>query len=136
MPKSSESRFCRARRRAFARQGERTLVECLRQPHHAGGLDEIVESVSAFPRIDFVLLERVLQAYDERVLWAAVAWMVERERDLWRPPEAFLSKCRRRGPEQNQYLLRGLRGGKLVAKWHLIVPAHLERGFEGSAGAG
>ncbi len=112
---------------------ERTLVECLRQPNHAGGLDEAVESVQGFPLLDFRLLARVLEAYDERALWAAVGWLTERERDAWSTPGEFLDMCRQRRPEQNQYVARGLRGGKLLSEWRLIVPAHLARGFEGSA---
>lgn len=104
---------------------ERTLAECLRQPYRAGGLDEVVESVSGFPFLDFALLLEVLDAYDEGSLWAAVGWLTEHYRSVWEPPEAFLETCRERRTRQNQYLVRGQRGGRLVREWHLIVPGHL-----------
>lgn len=112
---------------------ERTLVEGLRQPHRAGGLEEHVESVAGFAALDFELLERVLRIYDERAVWAAVGWLVEDRQAEWRPPRAFLELCRGRRPRQNQYLLRERRGGTKVPGWNLIVPTHLVRGFEGHA---
>lgn len=112
---------------------ERTLVEGLRHPHHCGGLDEHTESVSGFPVLDLGLLVQVLEVYDERSLWAATGWLVERERDQWRPPEEFLDLCRRNRPRGRQYLLRGSRGGTSLPDWNLIVPSHLLGGFEGHA---
>ena len=112
---------------------ERTLVEGLRQPHRVGGLDELIDSMSGFALLDFALLERVLEAYDEHTLWAATGWLTEANRLAWSPPESFLDTCRRRRPLQNQYLVRGLRNGRLLREWRLIVPDHLTRGFEGDA---
>lgn len=106
---------------------ERTLVEGLRHPHHAGGLEELVESVQGFPLLDFPLFERVLAVYGENTLWAAVGWLAELHRDAWATPAAFLDRCRERRPLQNQYILRGLRGGRLLRDWRLIVPEQLAR---------
>ena len=112
---------------------ERTLVEGFRRPHLVGGFDELLDSVSGIPLIDFKLLQRVLEVYDERALWAAVGWTTERNRQQWSTPESFLATCHSHQPKQNQYVVRGLQGGRLVRDWRLIVPAHLLEGFEGHA---
>jgi predicted transcriptional regulator of viral defense system len=112
---------------------ERTLVEGLRQPHRVGGLEELVESVSGFPLLDFRILERVLELYDEKTLWAAAGWLTETYREVWSTPDSFLDACRRRRSRQNQYVVRGLRGGRLLRDWRLIVPAHLVGSMENRA---
>jgi len=104
---------------------ERTIVEGFRQPHRVGGVQELVESASAVPVLDFDLLEEVLEAYGQRSLWAAVGWFVERHRGDWLPPERFLARCRTERPRGRQYLVRGRRGGTTLAKWNLILPPEI-----------
>jgi predicted transcriptional regulator of viral defense system len=104
---------------------ERTLVEGFRRPHRVGGLEELLESTRGFSMMDFDILRQVLEAYDERTLWAAVGWLAERDREQWSTPEGFLDLCRQQGLRQNQYLVRGLRGGRLISGWKLIVPETL-----------
>ncbi|MEO7794224.1 MAG: hypothetical protein ABIV06_05570 [Thermoanaerobaculia bacterium] len=117
--------FPRATRQLVATGPERTLVEGLRQPHRVGGLDELMECVRGLPLLDFRLLESVLAIYGEKILWAAAGWITEKYAAAWWTPPAFLDQCRRRRPLQHQYLVRDLRGGRLMRDWHLIVPEHL-----------
>lgn len=112
---------------------ERTLVEGFRRPHRVGGLEELLESMSGVPTLDFALLRQVLEGYAERTLWAAVGWLTERNRETWSTPEKFLEVCHENGPGQNRYLLRRLRGGRLVRGWKLIVPESLLRSAERDA---
>lgn len=118
-------RFPRATRQLLATGPERTFVEGLRQPHRIGGLDELMECVRGLPLLDFRLLERVLEIYDEKTLWAAAGWIAEKNAEAWSTPPEFLDQCRRRQSLQHQYLVRGLRGGRLIKDWRLIVPMHL-----------
>lgn len=112
---------------------ERTLVEGFRRPHRVGGLEELLESTIGFSMMDFDTLRLVLEAYDERTLWAAVGWLAERNRQQWSTPERFLGLCHKRGLRQNQYLVRGLRGGRLLSGWKLIVPETLVKTVESHA---
>jgi len=112
---------------------ERTLVEGFRRPHRVGGLEELLESIPSFATIDFDVLRQVLVAYDERTLWAVVGWLAERYSEQWSTPARFLDLCRQRGLRQNQYLVRGLRGGRLVSGWNLIVPETLVNAAEDHA---
>jgi predicted transcriptional regulator of viral defense system len=120
-------------RKLMATGTERTLVEGIRQPHRVGGLEELLEAISGVRSLDFNLLQQVLEGYGERKLWAAVGWLAERHREEWSTPDKFLEVCRAHNPKQSQYLVRGLRGGRLVRGWRLIVPETLLKGPEGHA---
>lgn len=109
---------------------ERTLIECLRQPHLAGGLEEVVDSAAGFPSLDFSALRRVLALYDQRALWAAAGWFLERHAADFRVSPNLLDEFEAHRPRSPHYLPRGLRGGVLAARWNLVLPRGLTRGRE------
>ena len=92
-----------------------------------------MECVRGLPLLDFRLLERVLEIYDEKMLWAATGWIAEKFASAWLTPADFLDQCRRRQSLQHQYLVRDLRGGRLIKDWRLIVPMHLAEEGESRA---
>jgi predicted transcriptional regulator of viral defense system len=106
---------------------ERTLVDSFRDPGLAGGVGELVESASGLAVLELDLLWRVLSAYGEKGLFAAVGWFLERQqRDLF-VPDAFLSRLEKHRPRSPHYLLRAERGGRLARRWNLILPDALAR---------
>lgn len=109
---------------------ERTLLECLRQPHLAGGLEEVVESAAGFPSLDLPALKSLLGLYDQRALWAATGWFLERHTRTFRVGPAYLAELEAHRPRSPHYLPRGLRGGVLAARWNLVLPRELTRGRE------
>jgi hypothetical protein len=109
---------------------ERTVVEAFRNPTLVGGVEELVESASGFPALDLHLLRRILEAYDEKLLWSAVGWFLERSGPAFGAAPRFLSYLERRRPKSPQYLVRGSRGGTFVKRWNLIVPDALGKGRE------
>jgi predicted transcriptional regulator of viral defense system len=109
---------------------ERTVAEAFRNPPLAGGVEELVESVSGFPALDLHLLWRIVKAYDEKLLWAAVGWLLERSGPVFGATTRFLSDLEKRRPKSPQYLVRGSRGGTFVKRWNLIVPDALGKGRE------
>ena len=56
---------------------ERTLLDGFRQPGLVGGPEELVESAAGFGVLDLRLVSSLLEAYDERLLWAATGWFLE-----------------------------------------------------------
>lgn len=104
---------------------ERTLVDGLRRPGLAGGLEELVVSASGFAVLDLDVLEDVLRRYDLANLWAATGWFLERLRQSFHVPDSFFDRLERHRPRSPQYLERGRRGGALVTRWNLIVPRTL-----------
>ncbi|MBI5710728.1 MAG: hypothetical protein HZC42_10560 [Candidatus Eisenbacteria bacterium] len=109
---------------------ERTLVEGFRQPQLAGGLPELVESASGFASLDVPLLARVLEAYDQRSLWAATGWFLERFARTFHVTEAQLARFESHRPRSPQYLPRRMRGGVFLPRWNLVLPAPVVRGGE------
>jgi predicted transcriptional regulator of viral defense system len=106
---------------------ERTLLDGFRNADLVGGIEELVESAAGFPVLDLKLLLRLLETYDEKTLWAATGWFLERHRRTFYVDERLLRKLERRLPTVPHYLLPGQRGGSLVRRWKLIVPDNVVR---------
>ena len=109
---------------------ERTLVEGFRDPREVGGLSELVESAAGFGVLDLDLVARVLDAYGQRSLWAAVGWFLETYRETFFVPDDFLERLESHKPRSPQYLPRGLGKGVLASRWNLVLPANVVGGRE------
>ena len=101
---------------------ERTLVESLRRPTLAGGLEELLLSAGAFPTLDLALLADILERYDTARLWAGVGWFLQRHRSAFSVPDSYLDTLEARRPATALYLQRDQRGGTLDPRWNLVVP--------------
>lgn len=109
---------------------ERTLLDGLRRPDLAGGPLELIESASGFGVLDLRLVKELLGLYDERLLWAAAGWFLERHRKRFFVSDDYLSGLERHRPKSPQYLLRSQRGGTMMKRWNLILPANVVAGRE------
>lgn len=109
---------------------ERTLLDGFRQPELVGGPEELVESAAGFGVLDLKLVSRLLEAYDERLLWAAAGWFLESYRQRFFVSPEYLGSLERHRPKSPQYLLRSQRGGAMQSRWNLILPESLARGRE------
>jgi predicted transcriptional regulator of viral defense system len=109
---------------------ERTLLDGFRRPDLAGGLLEFVESAAGFGVLDLDLLQRLLRAYRERVLWAVTGWFLERHKQRFFVSDDYLASLERHRPRSPQYLLRSRRGGTMVKRWNLILPPGVVGGRE------
>jgi len=101
---------------------ERTLIESLRRPALSGGLEEVLNSASAFPVLDLGLLLKILGLFGSSGLSTAVGWFLERFRETYHVPDKALRQIERRRPRSPRYMERGQRGGVLLTRWNLIVP--------------
>lgn len=106
---------------------ERTLVEGLRRPGLAGGIEELAVSAGGFPVLDLDLLRTILTHYAMDNLWAATGWFLERNKQQFHVPDEYLDEMEHHRPANVQYLLRGQRGGRLQPRWNLILPEVLVR---------
>jgi hypothetical protein len=113
---------------------ERTLVDGFRQLRLVGGLEELVTSAGGFASLDLDLLVAVLEAYDLRILFAAVGWFLETYQEHFFVPDDFLLRMEARRPRSPHYLPRRGRtegeGGRLVPRWNLILPEGVLGGAE------
>ncbi|MFQ5902692.1 MAG: hypothetical protein ACE5JO_03285 [Candidatus Binatia bacterium] len=101
---------------------ERTLVDGFREVDLVGGLEELLESAAGFSVLDLKLLYKILEAYNEKTLWAAVGWFLESHKRNFYVDDRRLRKLETRVPKSPHYLLPGERGGTLLRRWNLIVP--------------
>jgi predicted transcriptional regulator of viral defense system len=101
---------------------ERTLVEGLRKPALAGGIEELLRSTGAFPTLDLALLREILFRYDTARLWAATGWILEQYQSSFSVPDVFLDDLELRRPTAALYLQRAQRGGRLATRWNLVIP--------------
>jgi predicted transcriptional regulator of viral defense system len=103
---------------------ERTLVDCVRVPANAGGIAELLRSVSALPRLDAEQVLRWVDHYDEANLAARLGFVLESS-ELADRNSTLLEELERRTPRARVYLEPGTRGGNLARRWNVIVPPHL-----------
>ena len=101
---------------------ERTLVDCLVQPARAGGLEEVLNSVTGFGVVDLVALDTYLRALDTRRAWAVTGYFLEKRQAHLFVPEGVLTRWERERSRSPQYWLRAQRGGSLAKRWNLVVP--------------
>ncbi len=101
---------------------ERTLVDCLAAPRHAGGLEEIFQSAGGIPMLDLERMWGYLERLGQRRLFAILGFFLEgAAQRLFVPPE-FLDRLTKMRPSSPTYLERGKRGGRLQPRWNLVVP--------------
>jgi predicted transcriptional regulator of viral defense system len=103
---------------------ERTLVDCVRVPANAGGMAELLRGASSLPPLDGKVLLRWVDHYGEANLAARLGFVLESS-DLAGRDASLLEELERRRPKARIYLEPGTRGGNLVSRWNVIVPAHL-----------
>jgi len=102
---------------------EGTLVDCVRVPANSGGIANLLRGLSALPPLDGEQVLRWVDHFAEANLAARLGFVLESvnlERDV-----KLLDELARRRPRARVYLEPGMRGGSLVSRWNLIVPAHL-----------
>ena len=109
---------------------ERTLIDGFRRPDLVGGAAEFVESAAGFSVLELPLLFRLLNAFGQKGLWAAVGWFLETYRSTFYVGDDDLVSIEENVPKAPVYLVRDQRGGVLVRRWNLIVPDELVTGRE------
>lgn len=106
---------------------ERTLVDGLREPGRVGGTREFIESAAGLSVLDLDLVERLLRAYDEKVLWAAVGWFLETHQREFSVDDTLLRRLEKSRPRSRVYLARDEGPGWVATRWNLILPETLRR---------
>ena len=105
----------------------RTLVDCVRIPANAGGIEELARAVDMMSGLDDEEILRWVDRHHEAALAARLGYLLELSGQ--RGPEAPLVRALlERRPSHRVYLAQRRRGGRLVSRWNLIAPAHLASG--------
>jgi predicted transcriptional regulator of viral defense system len=103
---------------------ERTLVDCVRVPANAGGVEELSRAIDMLPVLDADEVVRWVDAHAEASTAARLGYLLERSglHELGTP---LMRALLQRRPKHRVYLGERRRGGRLVSRWNLIVPPHL-----------
>jgi predicted transcriptional regulator of viral defense system len=109
---------------------ERTVADVLDRPGLAGGIEEVWRSLDAVPALDTERLEAYVTRLGSRTVAAKVGYFLECRREELVVPPGVLERLRARVPAAPVYMERR-RGGRLVARWALIVPVRLLRDGRG-----
>lgn len=102
---------------------ERTIVECIRVPANAGGLDEVFRSILSLPSFDARALVGWVDRYGEANLAARVGYVLDVAGGS--TARSALDELERRTPSSKIYLDPGRRGGTLHPRWNVIAPRRL-----------
>jgi predicted transcriptional regulator of viral defense system len=103
---------------------ERTLVDCVRVPANAGGIEELARALDMLPVLDVEEVVRWVDHYHEAALAARLGYLLERS-GLHGPQTPLIRALLGRRPSHRVYLGDRRSGGRLVSRWNLIVPPHL-----------
>ena len=107
---------------------ERTLVDCVRVPSNAGGIDELARAIDMLPVLDAEEVARWVDRYQEAATAARLGYLLELS-GLHGPETPLIRALHKRRPTHRIYLAERRPGGRLVARWNLIVSPY----FTGSA---
>jgi predicted transcriptional regulator of viral defense system len=103
---------------------ERTVVECVRVPANAGGMQELSRSLDLLPELDDDRLLGWVDHYAEAALASRLGYLLERT-GLYGSQRQLLRALAARVPTHRVYLAERRPGGQLVKRWNLIVPPYL-----------
>lgn len=109
---------------------ERTMVDCLLLPRHAGGVDEVMETARSVSALDLDRLEQYLALLDQRRAFAILGFVLEQAAERLFVPGPLLDRLAARRPQARIYLDKRQRGGRLQPRWNLIVPDRWAPGTE------
>lgn len=104
---------------------ERTLLDGFRRPDLVGGHAELVQSAAGFAVLEVPLMFELLEAFRQKLLWAAAGWFLDMYRATFFVNESDLTVIEKHVPKAPLYLARDERGGALNQRWNLIVPDSL-----------
>ncbi|MCZ7663096.1 MAG: hypothetical protein M5U22_09280 [Thermoleophilia bacterium] len=106
---------------------ERTLVDCLRDPSLAGGLEELLRSVGGFTSMSPERVAAYARLLGSPTLAARAGWTLEMFADSWRVDTSVLEEMRDLLGRGTYRLLPAIGESKreFVARWRLYVPADL-----------
>ena len=114
---------------------ERTLVDVLHRPDLAGDWEEAWRSLEGVEFFDIDEVVAYALLLDNATTAARVGFFLDQHRESLMVDDDHLKAFQQRRPRQPHYLDRSRRGGgKLVARWNLVVPEEVLARFWGDEG--
>lgn len=104
---------------------ERTVLDCIRNIEYAGGIEELVKSISAFPSQDYKRLLRYLNLFGEKSLFHRTGFIFDSLKSELNVPQDFLNKIREKLSARTYYLLPETKG-IYIKEWNIIAPENIK----------
>lgn len=101
---------------------ERTLVDCLREPRLAGGLEELFRSVGGFVSMSAARAWEYAAALDSPTTVARLGWALELFAEQWEPDATVLDEMRSSLGRGTYRLGASRTSSRFVSRWRLYVP--------------
>jgi predicted transcriptional regulator of viral defense system len=102
---------------------EQTAIDCLTHPGYAGGIEEVIRSLSAFPYLDLDALDKLVATASASNA-ARFGWLLEAKKDSWHVSDEFLNMLKGKlgkGPARLDPATNTSQN--YVGKWQLYLPA-------------
>ncbi len=99
---------------------ERAIVDSIDDPSLAGGLEEVEYALDDCPKLNLKDVEKLLKAYDKKVLYQKVGYLFEKHfgNDI---PDEFYDECLKHSGTSVVYFECDVGNAKLNNKWKLMV---------------
>ena len=105
---------------------ERTLVDVLDRPRHAGGWEEVWRSLESVEFFDLDKIVEYVLLLGNATTASKVGFYLGQHREALMVDESHLTALRSQRPRQPHYVdRRRSRDGSLVTEWNLVVPTEL-----------
>lgn len=105
---------------------ERTVLDCIDRVDYAGGFEEMMKSIELFPSVDAGRLQLYLKKYGKQSLAAKTGFVLEQLKDHWHLADDLFARLERGLAGATYYFQPGIKKGRRVARWHLVVPSQFE----------
>ena len=100
---------------------ERTIADCMYDIDHAGGLEEVLESLRLLPALDENKLLSYLEEYNQIFLWQKAGFILMLFREMLHISEDFFARCKSHIHERKRRLTDGS-GLVYYPEWKLYAP--------------
>lgn len=104
---------------------ERTAIDCIDDIEKCGGLEELIECLSAIPYLDEAKLLQYLNEYNKIYLYQKTGFVLEHFSEALKLSKSFFDVCQSKINNRKRYLLNDEPNQIYFSKWKLIAPENI-----------
>jgi len=102
---------------------ERTVVDSIKDFSKIGGLEELLNCISAIPYLDEKQLKVFLDYYNMQFLYQKTGYIFESYKNVLQISDEFIDYCKSRVGKSTRYLTKD--SSRYCTQWKLVVPEEL-----------
>lgn len=99
---------------------ERTVIDSIKDYKKIGGLEELLNCITAVPYLDEKQLKVFLDAYNMQFLYQKTGFILEHYKNMLQISDQFIEYCKSKIGKSTRYLTKG--SGTYCSEWKLVVP--------------